>query len=45
MVLTPNYSGNRPWDTTMFRVFGASQLTDEEVAQFSELWNHGLSPA
>ncbi|MFG2271053.1 hypothetical protein ACGFNY_15035 [Streptomyces chartreusis] len=45
VMLTPNYSGNRPWDTTMFRVFGASQLTDEEVAQFSELWKHGLSPA
>jgi hypothetical protein len=42
VMLTPNYSGKRPWDTTMLRVFGASQLTEEEVAQFSELWNNNL---
>ncbi|GFN02386.1 hypothetical protein Smic_09420 [Streptomyces microflavus] len=38
VMLTPNHSGNRPWDTTLVRVLGHSQLTSEEVAEFEQLW-------
>ncbi|MGW0839378.1 hypothetical protein ACWD26_04295 [Streptomyces sp. NPDC002787] len=43
VLLTPNHSGKRPWNTTTIRVHGPSQLSEEEVAQFGELWNHSLS--
>ncbi|MGI5401491.1 hypothetical protein ACQEVG_19020 [Streptomyces sp. CA-135486] len=42
VLLTPNYSGRRPWDTTMFRTYGPSDLSDDEVATFSGVWNRRL---
>lgn len=38
VMLTPNQSGSRPWDTTLVRVLGPSHLTSEQVAEFEELW-------
>ncbi|MGX1676024.1 hypothetical protein [Streptomyces sp. NPDC055400] len=40
VLLTPNYDGSRPWDTTMIRTHGPSGLTAEEVRDFGQLWNH-----
>ncbi|MGW6457468.1 hypothetical protein ACWF94_16370 [Streptomyces sp. NPDC055078] len=44
VLLTPNYSGRRPWDTTMARIQGPSDLTPEEVIAFDQLWNRNLTP-
>ncbi|WP_141662936.1 hypothetical protein [Streptomyces sp. Wb2n-11] len=38
VMLTPNHSGNRPWDTTPVRVLGPSRFTSEQVAEFEKLW-------
>jgi hypothetical protein len=38
VLLTPNDRG-RPWNTTMIRVHGPSDLTPEEVTEFGRLWN------
>jgi hypothetical protein len=41
VMLTPNDSGKRPWDTTLVRVLGPSHLTPEEVSEFGKLWPEG----
>ncbi|WP_093896632.1 hypothetical protein [Streptomyces sp. Ncost-T10-10d] len=38
VMLTPNYSGKRPWDTTLVKILGPSHLTPEEVGEFGKLW-------
>ncbi|MEU0002313.1 hypothetical protein ABZ069_35980 [Streptomyces microflavus] len=38
VMLTPNASGNRPWDTTLVRIQGSSGLTPEEAGEFGKLW-------
>ncbi|MGW0817056.1 hypothetical protein ACWD00_28080 [Streptomyces viridiviolaceus] len=45
VMLTPNYSGTRPWDTTMARTYGPSDLTEEEVAAYSQLCNRPAEEA
>ncbi|MEW9514791.1 hypothetical protein [Streptomyces bacillaris] len=38
MILTPNHSGSRPWDTTLVRGLRPSHLTSEQVIGFEVLW-------
>ncbi|GGQ96950.1 hypothetical protein [Streptomyces flaveolus] len=38
VMLTPNHSGARPWDTTLVKITGPSYLTPEEVCEFEKLW-------
>lgn len=38
VLLTPNYSGTRPWDTTLVKILGPSHLSPEEVSEFEALW-------
>ncbi|WP_433894211.1 hypothetical protein [Streptomyces sp. CA-111067] len=40
VLLTPHYGGRRPWNTTMIRTHGRSNLTSEQVAELDRLWNH-----
>jgi hypothetical protein len=39
VLLTPTHSG-RPWNTTMIRTHGPSNLRPEEVTEFDRLWYH-----
>jgi hypothetical protein len=43
VLLTPNYTGRRPWDTTMASLQGPSNLTPEEVTAYGQLWNNNLT--
>jgi hypothetical protein len=43
VLLTPHYSGRRPWNTTMIRTHGRSNLSPEAVTEFDRLWNHNSS--
>ncbi|MFE2750127.1 hypothetical protein ACFXKX_38485 [Streptomyces scopuliridis] len=38
VLLTPNHSGKRPWDTTLVKILGPSNLTPEQVSEFEGLW-------
>ncbi|MEV5898394.1 hypothetical protein [Streptomyces sp. NPDC052127] len=44
VMLTPNYGGRRPWDTTMARTWGSSQLTEDDLAGLNRLWNRQQQP-
>jgi hypothetical protein len=39
VLLTPRTDGTRPWDTTLMRTEGDNELSDDEVEQYSALWN------
>ncbi|MGW1564207.1 hypothetical protein ACWCQ1_48360 [Streptomyces sp. NPDC002144] len=39
VLLTPRTDGSRPWDTTLLRTEGDNDLTSEEVARYTQLWN------
>ncbi|MGP3977287.1 hypothetical protein ACTWQF_25415 [Streptomyces sp. 8N114] len=39
VMLTPNNSGRRQWDTTLVRPYVPSELMAEELTAFSQLWN------
>ncbi|MFB6509027.1 hypothetical protein [Streptomyces virginiae] len=39
VMLTPNTTGARPWDTTMVRTYGESDLSEEEFEVLGRLWN------
>jgi hypothetical protein len=38
VLLTPRGDGSRPWDTTVSAVRGDLRLSDDEAAQYRELW-------
>jgi hypothetical protein len=40
VLLTSRHDSYRDWDTTMFGITGDSELTDDELQQYRELWNH-----
>ena len=39
VLLTPNRTGHREWDTSMLAITGDPQLTSEEIARSQKLWN------
>ena len=39
VLLTPRPDRTRKWDTSMCAIWGPSELTDEEIAGFTELWH------
>ncbi len=39
VLLTPRHDGYREWDTTMFAVQDAPELSDDDLKQYRELWN------
>lgn len=42
VLLTPRNDGLRPWDTSMVRVHGDLELSEEELRVYGEAWNRGL---
>ncbi|MFI8861224.1 hypothetical protein ACIGW5_32355 [Streptomyces prasinus] len=42
VLLTPRRDGKRPWDTSMVRVHGDLELSEEELRVYSEGWNRPL---
>ncbi|MGW3622976.1 hypothetical protein [Streptomyces sp. NPDC000880] len=44
VLLTPRHDGHRPWDTTMVRTHGPSQLTEGELRAFDQVWNRSGEP-
>ncbi|CAL9327282.1 hypothetical protein SUDANB180_07778 (plasmid) [Streptomyces sp. enrichment culture] len=43
VMLTPNYGGKRPWDTSLVRTYGPSDLTEEEFTTLDRIWNRDHS--
>jgi hypothetical protein len=43
VLLTPRFDGLRPWDTTMVRVAGDLELTEDELQRLGRLWNKPTS--
>jgi len=40
IMLTPRYDRVRPWDTTLFALFGEVPLEADELASMQRLWNN-----
>lgn len=38
-MLTPNYGGKRPWDTSLVHTHGPSDLTEDELTMLDQMWN------
>lgn len=43
VLLTPNYSGKRPWYTTLVKILGPSHLSPEQVREFEDLWPESVN--
>jgi hypothetical protein len=43
VMLTPNYGGKRPWDTSLVRTYGPSDLTEDELTMLDQVWNRDHS--
>jgi hypothetical protein len=39
VLLTPNRTGHRDWDTAMIAITGDPQLDPEDLARSQKLWN------
>jgi hypothetical protein len=40
VMLTPRHNHVRPWDTTLYAIFGETPLDPEELAAMQRLWNN-----
>lgn len=45
VLLTPRGDGRRPWDTTVIGVRGESQLSDEELTAYRDMWPIDSDPS
>jgi hypothetical protein len=43
VMLTPRHDAVRPWDTTVFAIFGDQELEPGDVAVLQQLWNRPQS--